>query len=75
MKFIQRGPDPRTPAQKQMEDQMLVDGIFIGALLMNLYFSAFGDASRTVKVIGAGFPLLILILNFVSGRRKKGNKK
>jgi hypothetical protein len=74
-KLIQFGPDPRTPADKQMQNQMLLDGVFIGMLLMLAYFVSFGTSSKTVRVIGSGIPLLLIIINFAWNKVTRGGKK
>ncbi|MDB5183294.1 MAG: hypothetical protein JWO47_1078 [Candidatus Saccharibacteria bacterium] len=75
MKLIQRGVDPRTPADKQIQNQMLLDGVWIGMFLMLLYFESFGTSTKLVKVIGAGIPLLLLVINFIGNKLiRKGRK-
>ena len=75
MKLIQRGVDPRTPADRQIQNQMLLGGVWIGMFLMLMYLETFGTATKTVKIIGAGIPLLLVIINFVGNKIARKGKK
>jgi hypothetical protein len=74
VKLIQRGPDPRTPVERQIQNQMLLDGVWIGMFLMLMYFEAFGNSTKIVRIIGAFIPLLLLMINYVGNKVKKIKK-
>lgn len=75
MKDTKSGVEKQLTRQDKIQNQILLDGVWVGMLLMYLYFIAFASASRTVLIVGLCIPLALVAINYVGNKIARASRR